>query len=246
MTEGTFAPELPLRGSVDGFAVSTLFPSLQVCASPANIDLRCTDLFDLLADVRGAALVHADPPWSYQREAGGANPESCGIFATMTESDITRALDLAYDCAAPGARLVCWATWPKLLDHLSSGGAGSRWRYVTGGAWLKTPHVGVGYHWRGVTEPVLVYVKAGTPYTDQAEWLSNGYASRPEEHSRKPYVWQRAMLRRWTPPGALVLDAWAGLAPLATACHLEGRAYVGAEIDPERHGRALSLLRMVS
>ena len=75
--------------------------------------------------------------------------------------------------------------------------------------------------------------------------LANGYASKPEQHSRKPMDWQRQMLRKWTQPGALVLDAWAGLAPLAGACKLEGRRYVGAEIDAERHGFALSLLRGV-
>jgi len=217
------------------------------CAAPAGIDLRCADLFDVLADVRGAALVHADPPWAYSAGAAGkgqANPgDAASSYGTMTEADITRALDLAYDCALPGARLVCWATWPKLLEHLTSGGAGTRWRYVTGGAWLKTPHVGVGYHWQGHTEPVLVYVKKGTPYTDTSNMLGNGWASRPEEHSRKPMEWQRGMLRRWTEPGALVLDAWAGLAPMAAACVLEGRAYVGAEIDPERHGVSLARLR---
>jgi hypothetical protein len=223
----------------------SLFPDLAPVAAPAGIDLRCADLFDVLADVRGAQLVHADPPWDYNQNPGGANPDTAGIFATMTDDDITRALDLAYDCALPGARLVCWATWPKLLEYLTSGGAGPRWRYVTGGAWLKTPHSGVGYHWRGHTEPVLVYVKNGTPYTDTREMLANGYASKPEQHSRKPMDWQRQMLRKWTQPGALVLDAWAGLAPLAGACKLECRRYVGAEIDAERHGLALSLLRDV-
>lgn len=45
-------------------------------------------------------------------------------------------------------------------------------------------------------------------------------------------------------PGSLM--GWAGLAPMAGACHVEGRRYVGAEIDPERHGRALSMLRAVT
>ena len=32
------------------------------------------------------------------------------------------------------------------------------------------------------------------------------------------------------------------LAPLARACYAEGRRYVGAEIDPERHDKALARL----
>lgn len=220
-----------------------LFPNLAPVAAPEGIDLRLADLFDVLAEVKGAQLVHADPPWSYRRTNEGAAGD---VYDTMTDTDITRALDLAYDCALPGARLVCWATWPQLLEHLTTGGAGTRWRYVTGGSWHKTPHCGVGYHWRGQTEPVLVYVKPGTQWNDSSVMLGNGFASRPEEHSRKPMEWQRQMLRKWTEPGGLVLDAWAGLAPLAGACKLEGRRYVGAEIDAQRHGFALSLLREVS
>jgi DNA modification methylase len=72
--------------------------------------------------------------------------------------------------------------------------------------------------------------------------LGNGHASVREEHSRKPLGWLRGMVRRWTPPGALVLDLWAGLAPMAAACKLEGRKYVGGEIDPDRHTLGCTLI----
>ena len=49
----------------------------------------------------------------------------------------------------------------------------------------------------------------------------------------------RGWLRRWTDPGDLVLDLYAGLGSVAVACALEGRRYIGAEIDPERHRRAV-------
>lgn len=52
----------------------------------------------------------------------------------------------------------------------------------------------------------------------------------------------REWIRAWTDPGDLVVDVFAGLAPLARACYAEGRRYVGAEIDPERH--ALALVRL--
>lgn len=212
----------------------TLFPALTPLRPPPGIDYRCGDIRDTLT-VRGAALVHADPPWGYSENPGGANPDAAGIYSSMSDAEIAALLDAAYDCAAPGARLVCWATWPKLTEFLSAGGAGPRWEYVTGGAWLKERQVGVGYHWRGQTEPVLVFVKRGASvYLDRDHLLLNGYASVPEEHSRKPLPWLRTMLRAWTPPDGLVLDLWAGLAPMASACKLEGRAYVGAEIDRER------------
>lgn len=219
-----------------------LFQSLAPLPLPPSIDLRCGDIRDTLT-TRGAALIHADPPWGYHNEPGVANPEANGIYSAMTEAEIAAILDAAYDCAAPGARLVCWATWPKLLEFLSAGGAGRRWRYVTGGSWHKLDSQGVGYHWLGRTEPALVFTKPGAPvYRDTAHDLGNGYASPREEHSRKPIVWLRGMVRRWTPPAALVLDLWAGIAPMAGACKLEGRRYVGAEIDRERWEMACTIV----
>ena len=222
-----------------------LFQSLAPLPLPPSIDLRCGDIRDTLT-TRGAALIHADPPWAYSEGAaskGKAQPELNGIYNVMTDADIAAILDAAYDCAAPGARLVCWATWPKLLEFLSAGGAGKRWQYVTGGAWLKERQVGVGYHWRGQTEPVLVFVKRGAPaQPNRDRLLLNGYASVPEEHSRKPLPWLRGMVGAWTPPGGLVLDLWAGIAPMAGACKLEGRRYVGAEIDRERWEMACTIV----
>lgn len=221
----------------------TLFPTLAPLRPPPGIDYRCGDIRTTLA-VRGAALVHADPAWRYAREAGVANPETHDIYDGMSEAEIAALLDAAYDCAAPGARLVCWATWPKLTEFLGAGGAGSRWEYVTGGAWTKILHNGgVGYHWRSTTEPVLVFAKRGAPmFIDVSIRHYNGFTSPSEQHSRKPLPWLRSMLRAWTPPEGLVLDLWAGLAPMASACKLEGRAYVGAEIDPERWATGCTLI----
>ena len=118
----------------------TLFPSLAPMPVPPSIDLRCGDVRELVAEVRGAALVMADPCWQYSEGAAGkgmAQPELNGIYECMLDADISAILDAAYDCAKPGARLVCWATWPKLHEFIAAGGAGPRWRYVTGGAWLK-------------------------------------------------------------------------------------------------------------
>ena len=207
-----------------------------------GIDLRCCDVADLLGEVRGARLVHADPPWLYAREAGHANPETFGIFAGLTEPEIVEHLDRSHDCIDTG-RLVCWYTWPKAAEWRTAGMAGARWgTETTGGAWLKTGQVGVGYHWRGQTEPVAVFTKGATGRPTEA--IINGHASKPGPHSEKPLWWLRAMVRAWTDPGDLVLDLYAGLAPMARACALEGRNYVGAEIDPERHRMALDRLAL--
>lgn len=208
---------------------------------PTEIDLRCCDVAEVLREVRGARLVVADAPWRYSQAPGVANPEANDIYAGLTDAEIVAHLDAAYDCAAPSARLASWYTWPKDHEWAAAGNAGPRWgRRVTGGSWVKTGQVGVGYHWRGQSEPVAVFTKGATGRP--RELLLNAWVSEPGEHSEKPLGWLRNWIRAWTDPGDLVLDLYAGLAPVARACAIEGRRYVGAEIDPERHAKALGLL----
>lgn len=220
----------------------TLFTSLRPPAAPPGIDLRCCDVAEVLRGARGARLIVADPPWRYDEKPGVANPEANGIYTGLDDATIAAHLDAAHDCAAPASRLAVWYTFPKAEEWRAAGMAGPRWGApTTGGAWTKADHVGVGYHWRGWVEPVAVWTR-GTTGRPSA-WLGNGHVSPPTEHSEKPLEWLRAWVRAWTDPGDLVLDLYAGLAPLARACALEGRRYVGAEIDPERHALALVRLR---
>jgi len=224
--------------------MSLLFPA-PVAPPIEGIDLRCCGVDEVLREVRGARLIMADPPWRYTRDMGGANPEMNGIYAGLSESEIAAHLDASYDCAAKDARLLVWYTWPKDEEWRDAGQAGPRWgKRVTGGAWNKEPGPngsgGVGYHWRGRSEPVAVFVRGapGRPSCD----LKNSHHGAMTDHSEKPLDWLRAIVRAWTEPGDLVLDLYAGLAPLARACLLEGRRYVGAEIDPERHAQAMGRL----
>jgi len=206
-----------------------------------GIDLRCCDVAEILAEARGARLIHADPPWRYAREAGGANPEQNGIYSALSEATIAAHLDAAFDCAGPACRLAVWYTWPKSAEWRAAGMAGPRWGTETsGGAWLKTDHVGVGYHWRGWSEPVALFTRGACGRC--RSMLGNGHASRPGAQSHKPLDWLIQWVEAWTDPGDLVLDLYAGLAPMARACAKTGRAYLGAEIDPERHRQALALL----
>ena len=232
---------------------TALFPTLQPRTGtlPEGIDLRCCDVAEVLAVASGARLVVADPSWSYSKGmwsmigaggdglTGAAIADSVGEqYQSIPDSAIVAHLDAAYDCCATDARLAVWYTWPKDAEWTEAGGAGKRWGpRKSGGAWLKTGQVGVGYHWRGQTEPVALFTKGATGRP--LECLLNGYASVPDEHSYKPVEWQRAWIRAWTSPGDLVLDLYAGLGSVAVACALEGRRYIGAEIDPERHRRAV-------
>jgi hypothetical protein len=237
-----------------------------------GIDLRlcsCTDE-RFLRDARGAALVIADPPWSYVQRIGASrasNHYDCLSIGTI----------LMHLAALEARRMALWVTEPLVDDWIAATVRArdeERWRWgrsVAGGAWIKSGdpaawktadasdegHYGPGYHWAGceepvrlyepgVVEPVRLYTRAGS-HTDRSEPLRNGWIEPPDEHSRKPPEWQRQWIKRWTEPGDLIVDPYAGLGSVAEAVMLagEGRRYLGAEINPKRHAQALGLLAQV-
>jgi hypothetical protein len=194
-------------------------------------------------------LIHADPPWVYAN--AGARGVAADEYDLLDLPAIVRHVDASFDVAEDGSRLILWCTWPQIGGWIRATiEAGDQWRWgdnTTGGSWHKEGAPGVGFHWLGNSEPVLIYTK-GSPPTDRGATILNAcdcaisHGSPREAHSEKPTPWLRGMLQRWTSPGDLVVDLYAGLAPMARACALEGRRYVGAEIDPERHAKALGLL----
>ena len=215
-------------------------------AMPEGIDLRCCSVEALLADVpEPPSLIIADPPWHYSQAPGhSANPEN--HYQSATDDQIAAVLAGAFDAAGPASRLALWTTWPKLGQWnaaVSKLGKGWRWRYVSGGAWLKTGGSATGYHWLGATEPVLLYVR-GTGLCTEWGALENGHSSRREKHSEKPWRWMAGWIERWTRPGDTVLDLYAGMAPAARACIATGRRYIGAEMDPERHRQAVDRIAL--
>lgn len=216
---------------------------------PAGIDLRCCSVSVLLGEVESAHLVVADPPWMYRAGVPG-HGRMGDHYEGLTIPVILDHLEQAYDCAADDAYLLLWATWPILMDSAGFPIHGwGRWKGVTGGAWGKSGRIGTGYHWRGNSEPLLIYRK-GSPkpcdtivnhhVTDRSDGGAPGNSG--VTHSEKPLPWARDHVRAFCPPGGLVFDLYAGMAPYARACVAEGRRYVGAEIDEARHARALGLL----
>ena len=215
---------------------------------PASIDLRLASVETVIAELaqaeRKPSLIIADPPWSYSRDAGVANPDL--QYLTITEDQIATWLASAYAAAAQNARLAIWCTWPKLgewfaaVDRCDSW----QWKYKTGGSWHKVgAELGVGYHWAGHSEIVLIYTR-GAPHRDPREIVRNAYESKRRKHSEKPDDWIAQWFDRWTEPDDLILDLFAGLAPVARAAARKGRDYIGAEIDPQRHREALDLLAL--
>ena len=207
-------------------------------AAPPGIDLRCVDVADLLDEVCGASLVHADPPWAYdnQRIHGATD----GHYIDVAGMDpIVSVVDAAFDCAAEDAYLLLWCTLPMLADWFAAS-TGMRWTYKSGGVWAKTGRLGSGFHWRGDGEVLLLYVR-GSPRPFERS-ASNAHVSERTEHSEKPEAWLRSLVRAFAPADGLVFDLYAGLAPMARACAHEGRSYIGAEMAVERHEMARALL----
>ena len=219
--------------------------SVPAPAIPSSIDLRCCSVQDLIADYDGSppSLVVADPPWAYNQAPGhSANPDN--HYQTMTDDQIVAVLDSAYDLVDRG-RLALWMCWPFLDQwHKAIAASRWRWRFVSGGAWLKNDsRSGTGFHWIGQTEPVILYVK-GTGLCTQWGNLTNGHAAPRNKHSEKPWRWMAQWLERWTQPGDTVIDLFAGMAPLAVAAFATGRNYVGAELDPARHRQAIDRIAL--
>lgn len=193
-----------------------------------------------------------DPPWSqYDAPAAGANPGT--VYEVLSEADIGAHLSDGVRLLRPGGRLVMWACWPLLVETFR--GSPPSWlaidglRWVTGGSWHKSGRLGVGYHWRGHSEPVLVGAKIGQPTGPALINLRSSYTSQKADHSAKPAEWMADWIRAWVPPGGCVLEPYAGLGSGAVATVLagEGRRYVGYEVDEERYRAArMNVLRASS
>ena len=225
---------------------------------PDCIDLRNVDAAEMLASVPAgsADLVIADPPWDgYTLNMGVADASK--IYPVQNHQQIADILALAVNVLRPGGRLAMWCCWPlvvealkpdRMLPHMMVGRPwlqvpGLRW--VSGGSWVKHGGPpGVGYHWRGHSEPVLLGVRDGGAAGRAATVLPSGHTSMPGEHSRKPVEWQRDWVRAWVEPGGLVVDPYAGLGSVASAVALagEGRRYIGSELSEDRYLRARAMV----
>ena len=205
---------------------------------PSSIDLRCCDVRELLKSGAAAlgrvSLVVADPPWLYH-QAPGHSADPSLHYGGLSDRAIVEILDMAYGAIGERGRLALWATWPKLGEYEDAKrGRPFRWRYVSGGAWVKTGgNAGTGYHWLGAAEPILLYTK-GTRLCTEWGALKNAHVSERRAHSEKPWEFMAGWIERWTQPGDIVLDLFAGLGPVAVACLATGRGYLGAELDPKR------------
>jgi len=141
-------------------------------------------------------VILADPPWQYGQR-GANSPRFRGTtdrhYATMP-TDAIAALPVG-EYAADDSILLLWATWPFLADALRVIEAWG-FHFTTGLPWVKathlvcdadgvgfTPRKGVGYWFRGCTEPLLM-AKRGSPVRYTVPF--DGILADRTRHSEKP------------------------------------------------------------
>lgn len=219
-----------------------------------------------LADAAGAALVIADPPWTHTQ--GFAAGRARDQYQVLPMREIVRCLG-----RLSGPLMALWLTGPieaELDAAVAAAGVVGRWRWgrhVTTGAWFKSRAAeederseeddvrhhgqagayGSGYWWAGCAELVRLYAAAppGRGLPHRASPLRNAHIEPRGGHSVKPVAWQRAMIRRWTCPGDLVVDPFGGTGTVAEAAWLEGRRSLSVEQDGRRWHEAADRLRAI-
>jgi N6-adenosine-specific RNA methylase IME4 len=156
------------------------------------------------------ATIVADPPWADRRK-GNVAPTRVGRelrdrsiraqYQTMTPGEIAD-LPIA-SLAADDAHLYLWTTNLDLPDAF---GILAKWgfRYNTLVTWVKTGHLGMGYHWRGMTEHMLFGVRGKLRTQDRG--LRNHFTAAKAGHSVKPEA-SYALIERASPGPYLELFA---------------------------------------
>jgi N6-adenosine-specific RNA methylase IME4 len=202
-----------------------------------------------------ATLVMADPPWVYSDGTRGQSKRrqrglASGQYDGLGMESIWGHLKQAHQVAALDSYLQVWCTFPKLEEWMqwssqllncwpnNHPNEQRGWRYVSGGSWHKTGmSSGVGYHFRGNAELLLLYTRGHPEARTEA---SNSWTAPRGGHSEKPQLALRRLVDMACKHGDLVIDLYSGSrASLARACRAMGRSYIGAELDPVRHREAL-------
>lgn len=151
------------------------------------------------------------------------SPRTRGWFVTITDHTLARDWSVALEDA--GRYVFAPLPWFAPGSRVRLAGDGpSSWT-----CWIVVARPRTGEHQDGTR-----WTKWGT--------LPGGYAITSDRLSpvvgAKPLALMRALVRDYTRPGDLVCDPCAGGATTGRACQLEGRRFIGAEMDEETHAKA--------
>ncbi len=139
------------------------------------------------------STILADPPWGYDRTSKSEKLTGyCDKQYSVLSAKEIEELPVA-NIAADDAVLLLWTTWPFLPTALRTVDSWG-FRFVTGLTWVKTLAdveklaYGVGYWFRGSTEPLLVGKRGAAHRTNLLGLIDDrdGFVSPRLLHSRKP------------------------------------------------------------
>ncbi len=211
-----------------------------------EIELRCGDYRDVLADVERCDAVITDPPYSERTH---------GSESTYTDGSDRSFLSAAYThWDGPDIHALfgwqCAAGWVVVLtDHVLSSWCEAAARSCGRYAFAPVPVIEPGRNVRLCGDgPACwgLWLMASRP-TALAKWgaLPGGYVVDTRDKvltGGKSIGLMRAIIRDYTRPGDLIVDPCAGGGTTLLAAAIEGRRAIGAEIDPKTFALAVKRL----
>ena len=205
-----------------------------------NARLICANCFDVLPDLPMIDAVIVDPPYSQRCHVGhdsaGAydGPRARLGYGHLTESMVK---DLAVKYALLSRGWIVWMTDSDLALSVRMA-LESVGRYAFAPLPFYQPGRSVRLSGDGPCSWTDYIIVART--TLQAKWgtLPGGYIAGPgwndkERMGGKPTKLMQELVRDYSRPGDLVLDTHMGSGTTGVACALEGRKFIGVEIDSE-------------
>ncbi len=222
-----------------------------------SIDLRLGDWRKVLADVEHVDALITDPPYGARTHAslsriksgdGAVRRTSMG-YGHFTEEDV------AEFCSAWSSRVRGWFCAMSSHDlmpcwerELSAAG-----RYVFAPLACVQRGRGVRLVGDGPANWTDWLIVARPRSQEFSNWgaLPGAYLSHGMYNSGsntgimggKPLPLMSAIVRDYSRSGDLVCDPCAGMATTGVVCESLGRRFVGAEIDPDTHAKALERIR---
>lgn len=213
------------------------------------IDLRCGDWRDVLADVGQVDALICDPPYGVRTHTGHdtgskiTGPETMKqtlCYASMSHAQV---MDFA---ASWAPRVQGW------IGVMSCSDLAHVWRrsFAHNGLYAFAPVICVNktpsprITGDGPTSAAIYLNLARPKRKPWSVWGSMPgrymFQREPDTHiGGKSKRLMAAILRDYTLRGDLVCDPFSGGGTTAIACESLGRRFVGAEIDPETHAKAI-------
>lgn len=213
-----------------------------------GVDLRLGDWREVLADVRMVDAVITDAPFSQTTHEGALSRSGDEIVEGVTQYAHWPEDDAIDFCRRWCERCCGWVVIHNddILGPLLRAGMAATGRYAF-------PLLPVLQHQPRVTGDGPAqhghYLAVSRPREQRfLSWGSlPGWYEAPREkgaiRGAKPLGLMRAIVRDYTRPGDLVCDPFTGSGTTALACMIEGRRFVGAELNPEHYEIAMRRIR---